>query len=223
MTDLEKLKTDALGFPEQAKKIIVHNDETLNLANDFVKGVKKMIKVVSESYDPIIRHAKAEKKKYIDPLIRAEQISKLNIGAYLERQAEIQRKAEEEARKKEEERQKEEQRILDEAKIIKDSGKTEEAEAMIEEIPLPPQPAEHAAPEALGLTVKKILDTERINNIVEQCKERTKIPGIEVYPIYKWKIIDRKLIPGGYYKSSVASRTTKVETEIVTQGKPEDA
>lgn len=228
--NLEKLKTEALGYPERAKKIIVHNSGTLTVANNVLHAIKEIRQEIASSYDPIIKKARAtvdearsEKKKFDDPLREAEQTIKLHIASYFEAQAKLKRVADEEARKKEEERQKEEQRVLDEATILKDSGKTEEAEAMIEDIPLPPQTVEHAEPEAVGLTVKKILDTERINNIVEQCKANTKIPGIEVYPIYKWKIIDRKLIPDGYYKSSVASRVSKDEAEVATQGKPEDA
>lgn len=218
--NLEKLKTEALSYPERAKKIIVHNDGTLTVANNILHAIKEIRQEIAGSYDPIIKKARAtvdearsEKKKYDEPLKEAEQTIKLHIGSYLEDQARIRREAEEKARKAEEERQKEEQRILDEAKILEDSGKTEEAEAMIEDIPLPPQPEDKpTVVEQEGLVFKQILDTERINNIVEQCKANTKIPGIEVYPIYKWKITDRKLIPKGYYKSSVASRASK-ETE----------
>lgn len=211
MTELEKLKTDALGFPEQAKRIIVHDDETLNVANEFIKNVKKMIKVISESYDPIIRHARAEKKKYIDPLIRAEQIGKLNIGAYLEKQAEMRRANEEEARRKEEERQKEEQRILDEAKILEDSGREKEARSLEAEIPLPSRIEIPETPQAEGLSLKQIVDTDKINRIVNQLGAKTNIPGVRVYPIWEWEITDRKLIPKSYYKSVVSSRSVKEE------------
>ena len=229
--NLEKLKTEALSYPERAKKIIVHNDGTLTVANNVLHAIKEMRKEIAGSYDPIIKKARAtvdearsEKKKYDGPLIEAEQTIKLHIGSYLEDQARIRREAEEKARKAEAERQKEEQRILDEAKILEDSGKTEEAEAMIEDVPLPAMPEDKlAVVEQGGLVFKQILDTERINRIVEQMQGMTKIPGIRVYPVWKWEITDRKLIPKGYYKSSVASRVDKAETETVTQGKPEDA
>ncbi len=229
--NLEKLKTEALSYPERAKRLIVHNDGTLTVANNVLHAIKETRKEIAGSYDPIIKKASATldearsgKKKYDEPMKEAEQTIKLHIASYLEDQARIKREADEKARKAEEERQKEEQRILDEATILKDSGKTEEAEAMIEDIPLPAMPEDKPAiAEQKGLVLKQILDTERINNIVEQCKANTKIPGIEVYPVYKWKVVDRKLIPKGYYKSSVASRAEKVETETATQGKPEDA
>ncbi|GAG59950.1 unnamed protein product, partial [marine sediment metagenome] len=68
MKDLEQLKKDALGFPERAKRMIVHDATTLTIANEFIREVKGLIKAVSDSYDPIISHATAEKKKYINPL-----------------------------------------------------------------------------------------------------------------------------------------------------------
>ena len=206
MEDLEQLKKDALGFPDRAKRLIVHNQETLNLANEFIRDVKAMMKEVANSYDPIISHAKAEKKKYYDPLKESEQTAKIHVGAYLTLQAEKRRIAEEEAKKLEEERQKEQDRILTEAKILEDSGKEKEAENILAEIPLPARIDIPSEPEAEGLSLKQIVDTERINIIVNKLGGQTKIPGIRVYPIWKWEITDRKLIPKEFYKSTVASR-----------------
>ena len=208
MNDLEmiKLKKDALGFPDRAKRLIVHNQETLNNANEFIREVKAMMKEVSSSYDPIISHAKAEKKKYYDPLKESEQTAKIHVGAYLTLQAEKRRIAEEEVKKLEEERQKEQDKILAEAKILEDSGKEKEAENILAEIPLPARIDIPPEPEAEGLSLKQIVDTERINIIVNKLGGQTKIPGIRVYPVWKWEIDDRKLIPKEYYKTSVASR-----------------
>lgn len=206
MDDLEKLKKDALGFPERAKRMIVHNATTLTIANEFIREVKGLIKAVSDSYDPIISHAKAEKKKYIDPLRESEKTAKLHVGSYLENQARIRREIEEEARKLEEERQKEEDRILAEAKILKDSGKEKEAQSLVAEVPLPARVEIPPEPEAKGLSLKQVVDTERINMIVNQLGGQTRIPGIRVYSVWKWDIDNRGLIPKEYYKTSVASR-----------------
>lgn len=223
MKDLEQLKKDALGFPDRAKRLIVHDAKTLNLANDFIHEVKAMMKEVSGSYDPIISHAKAEKKKYIDPLKESEQTAKIHVGTYLTLQAEKRRIAKEEARRLEEERQKEADRILAESKVLEDSGKEKEAQSLLAEIPLPARVDIPPEPDAKGLSLKQILDTERINMIVKQLGGQTRIPGIRVYPVWKWEIDDRKLIPKSYYKSTVASRVEKIDAEVVTQGKPEDA
>ena len=213
MEDLEKLKKDALGFPDQAKKIIVHDNETLMVANNFLTTIKAIKEEIGNAFNPIIKKAHeahkeavAKKKEHEAPLILAETTIKLHIGSYLEVQAIIRQKAERKAREEEEVRQKEEERILAEAKILEDSGREKEAQSLQAEIPLPARVDIPPEPEVKGLSLKQIVDTEQINRIVEQCKGQTLIPGIRVYPVWKWEITDRKLIPKEFYKSNVASR-----------------
>ena len=213
MEKLEQLKKDALGYPDRAKKIIVHDGKTLTVANDFLISIKLLKDEIAQTFNPIIKKAHeahkeavAKKKEHEAPLTLAETTIKLHIGSYLEIQARIRREAEEEAIREEEERQKKEEKILAEAKIFEDSGKEKEAASLIAEIPLPVRVEIPPEPEAKGLSIKKILDTEAINRIVNQRKDQANIPGIEVYPVWMWKIVDRKLIPKSYYKSSVASR-----------------
>lgn len=228
MDKLEKLKKDTLGFPDRAKRIIVHDGKTLTLANDFLQAIKLLMQEIANTFNPIIKKAHeahkeavSQKKRYEFPLIEAERTIKLHIGSYMEEQERIQREIEEKARKEEEERQAKEDLLLERAKVYEKAGQTEEADAILEEIPLPAKVEIPPAPEPEGLVVKHILDTERINNLVTATKGRTRIPGIEIYPVWFWKITDRKLIPKSYYKSSVSTRTAK--TENVTHGKPEDA
>lgn len=211
MEKIEQIKKDALGFPARARSLIVHNNETLEIANNFVLTMKEMMKEVSDSYDPIIRHAQAEKKKYIDPLKEATGIARLHVTSYLEDQAEIQRKAAEKARKIEEERQKKENDELERAKKYQDQGMQEEADEIIEDIPLPERPPEPPAPKPAGLSLKWIVDTEKINRFVATTKGQAQIPGIRIYPIWKWEITDRSLIPKSYYRSTMATRAPKEE------------
>ena len=213
MEDLEKLKKDALGFPDQAKKIIVHDNETLMVANNFLTTIKAIKEEIGNAFNPIIKKAHeahkeavAKKKEHEAPLILAETTIKLHIGSYLEVQAIIRQKAERKAREEEEARQKEEDRILAEAKVLKDSGKEKEAESLEAEIPLPARVEVPPEPEAKGLSMKQVVDTERINTIVSKLGRQTRIPGIRVYPVWKWDITNRGLIPKEYYKTSVASR-----------------
>ena len=213
MKDLEQLKKDALGFPDRAKQIIVYNGVTLSKANEFLQSIKLLMKEIANTFNPIIKKAHeahkeavTKKKEHEAPLIEAENTIKLNIGSYLEEQARIRREAEEKAQKEEEERQKEEDRLLAEAKVLKDSGKEKEAESLEAEIPLPARVDIPPEPEARGLSLKQILDTEQINMIVKRLGGQARIPGIRVYPVWKWEIDDRKLIPKEYYKTSVASR-----------------
>ncbi len=184
--------------------------------------MKEMIKEISGSYDPIISHAKAEKKKYVDPLKEARGTARLHVTSYLEDQAEIQRKADEKAREEEQKRQKKENDDLDRAKKYQDQGMEEEADAIIEDIPLParaPEAPVYAKPE--GLSLKRIVDTEKINQFVATTKGQAQIPGIKIYPVWKWEIEDRSKIPSSYFRSTISTRMAK--TENITQGKPEDA
>jgi len=207
MEKIEKFKQDALGFPDKAKHLIVHNGETLEIANNFILTAKEMIKEIAESYDPIIKHAQAEKKKYSDPLKEAQQIARLHVTSYLEDQAEKQREADEKARKEEEARQKKENDALERAKKYQDQGMQEEADVIIEDIPLPtPKPEAPVIAKPEGLSLKRIVDTDKINRFVETTKGQAQIPGIRIYPGWKWEITDRKLIPKSYYKSTIATK-----------------
>ncbi len=40
----EQFKKDALGFPERANRIIIHDAKTLGKANDFILTTKEMLK-----------------------------------------------------------------------------------------------------------------------------------------------------------------------------------
>ncbi len=163
------------------------------------------------SYDPIISHATAEKKKYSDPLNEGQRIARLRVTSYLEDQAEIQRVAEEKAKKIEDARQKKEDDALEKARKLRDKGKEKKAEAIIEKIPSPAQKPWVAPFKPSGLSLKRIVDTEKINRLVASTKGQTRIPGIKVYPVWHWEIEDRKLIPDSYYKSSMATRGPKEE------------
>ena len=211
MEQIERTKKNALSFPEKAKRLIVHNNETLGFANNLILIAKEMLQEIAGSYDPIIKHAQAEKKKYSDPLKEAMGTARLRVTSYLEDQAEIQRKAEEKARIAEEARQKKEDGVLERAKKYQDQGMEEEAEEIIEEIPLPAKVPDAPPPKPAGLTLKEIVDTEKINRFVATTKGQAQIPGIRIYPVWKWEINNRSLIPKSYYKSSMATRAPKEE------------
>ena len=214
MEEMEKLKKDTLGFPDRAKRIIVHDDNTLTIANDFLQAIKLIRTQINNTFDPIIKKAHeahkeavAQKKRYEEPLTDAEKTIKLHIGSYLEEQLRIIREAEEEARKIEEERQEKETEALERAKKYQDQGMTKEADQIIEDIPLPPAPPEAlSAPAMEGLSISQIVDTEKINRFVATTKGQAQIPGIRIYPVWKWEIEDRSKIPSSYYKSTISTR-----------------
>ena len=83
----------------------------------------------------------------------------------------------------------------------------EEADAIIEDIPLPaPKPEAPAIAKPEGLALKRIVDTEKINRTVELGKGKCQIPGIRIYPVWKWEIEDRSKIPSSYYKSTISTK-----------------
>ena len=199
----EQFKKDALSFPEKAKRILVRNNVSLEFANNFILSAREMLQEIAGSYDPIIKHAQAEKKKYSDPLKEAQAIARLRVTSYLEEQAEIQRKAGEKAREEEQKRQKKENDELDRAQKLRDKGKEKKADAIIENLAFRPQvPDTPLYVKPAGLSLKRIVDTEKINQLVATTKGKVAIPGIIIYPVWRWKINDRSLIPSSYYKST---------------------
>ncbi len=101
--------------------------------------------------------------------------------------------------------------FLARAEKYQKQGMEEEADAIIEDIPLPAQVPEPPPPKPAGLSLKQIVDTEKINRFVATTKGQAQIPGIRIYPVWKWEIENRKLIPSSYYKSSMATRAPKEE------------
>lgn len=204
-TSLEKLEREVVGFPEQASRIIIHDDKTLKGANVFVVAIKKMRKEVKETFDPIIdkahkahREALDQKKKYEGPLIEAEKIVKLQIASYMNELDRKRREAEEAARKAEEERKKLEEEKLKQAKSLEAAGYYEDAENLKNEIPTPAPLDIPSAPKLEGTSISKIVkwrikdfsqipreyleaDSAKITRAVKSSKGTIQIPGIEIY------------------------------------------
>lgn len=107
MTDakLTQLEQRALACPEQAKTYIVKDEPTLLRANDFIHGVKALIKEIKDFFKPMKDKAKQAhqavvdaEKKLLNPLYEGEAIVKPQIGGYLAEQRRLQLEAEEKAR-----------------------------------------------------------------------------------------------------------------------------
>lgn len=100
----ERLEQDALSIPNQARAIVVSNQETLNAAGEMLTNViKPLRKEAADVFDPIIasahkahKDALAGKAKVEKPLIEAEDILKRSVGSYMAEQERI--RQEEEAR-----------------------------------------------------------------------------------------------------------------------------
>lgn len=208
MKVLEKLKSDVILYPEQAKGMTVTDTLSLGKANTFLVAVKSMRKEVGKTFDPIIkkaheshREALEAKKKFEKPLIAAELIIKPQIASYFGKIERERRAAEEVARKAEEERTRKEEELLEEAIQAEESGDAEKAdEILAEEVPEVAAVEYPAAPKLEGTHIRKIWkwQVSDINLIprkflivnpnmltfeVRQNKGDTKIPGVNVYAV----------------------------------------
>ncbi len=110
----ENLKNEINVLPENAKSIIVTNNDQFESAGKFLTTIKGLRKEVNKSFDPIIKkahdsHKEAlkQKKVHTAPLDNAERIVKQTISKYLTecemKRREEQRRLEEIERKKQEE------------------------------------------------------------------------------------------------------------------------
>lgn len=188
---LERLEKETLGFPNRAKRIIVYDNKTLSTANDFLLSIKQLRKEIADTFNPIIekahkahKEAVNQKKRYEEPLKEAEKTIKLQIASYMDEQRRIQREAEEKARREEEERQKKETEILERAKKYEDAGMKEEAEQIKNDIPLPKPMEIPSTPELEGISISRI---------------------------WKWRVVDKNLIPREYLIVDSAKITSLVK------------
>lgn len=195
----------ALTVPQQARTVIVIDNETLLKANDVLLRIKDIRKEIDSAFDPIIskafithKEAVAQKKRAEAPLIEAEGYIKPQIANYIAEQERIRREKEEKLRQ--EALQAEEERKLQEAIQAEKEGNTEEAEAILqEETFIPPPIVEKTTPKLEGTAIKEnwkfriadldkipriymVPDLVKIGQIVRALKSKCNIPGIEVYP-----------------------------------------
>lgn len=135
-----ELKTQALAIPLEARSIIVKNQDSLTVANDFLAEVKRMAQRIAETFDPQISQAHKlhrslidEKKKFTDPLDLAEKLVKPKIAAYLAEQQRIKREAEEARARAEEEARKFAERAVAKAEKLEEKGESGKATEIIEQ------------------------------------------------------------------------------------------
>jgi hypothetical protein len=150
--EIEQVKTKALTFPDQAKTIVVRDQESLGLANQFFLEIRALRKEIASVFDPIINKQKEAKRKADEaraeavfqkdkaeaPLVVAEAYLNGQITDYKREQD--RKRAEEEERNRQEaikvemeRRKKEEETRLAQAVELEKSGAHQEADALIEE------------------------------------------------------------------------------------------
>lgn len=206
----EQLEKQVLNLPIRALEIQIKDQDTLSVANEFLLGIKALQKEIDATFDPIIqaaheahKKALAQKKKFEEPLIRAERVVKPKITAYLQEQERIRREAEEQARQVEWERRQAEQEAMRKALEAEAHGKQKEAEKIIEEaakleVTIPSSPVIPQRQQTQGIAMRELWrfditdanllpreylvpDLVRIGKIVQVMKDKTGIPGIRVF------------------------------------------
>lgn len=139
-TKLVKLEQRALVCPDQAKTYVIKDEATLLRANEFIHGIKAMVKEIKDFFKPLKDKAKQAHQALVDkergllkPLHEAEETVGPQIAAYLAEQRRIQREAEEKAREAEEERERLKEDRLQRAADAVDAGDAEAIAKIVNE------------------------------------------------------------------------------------------
>ena len=202
--DTTEIQAETKDVAQRAGEIAIVDEPSCGEAVTFLRAVKTLRKRVGDTFDTPIKAAHeahkaviAAKREHDDPLRTAETIVKSKVGAYQDEQRRIRLEADRLLREKAE--LAEEERRLAEAEELEKSGRSAEAEAVIEApapvvaVTIPP------APKHQGITTTQrwkfrvtdsslipreylSIDMVKIGGVVRSMKGQTKIPGIVAYP-----------------------------------------
>lgn len=200
-TALEERTT---GIVDRAEELIVATNADLVDAGDWLIQVKRIRAEIGEAFDEPIKAAHgahkvmlAAKKKYDDPMARAEVLIKRKVGAYQQEQE--RKRREEEVRQQAAARRQEEERRLREAEALEQEGRNDEAEQVVAEpIETPVVVVPATTPKVAGMSTRAVwkwrvkdkalvpreylkLDDVGIGQRVRAMKDRHGIPGIEAF------------------------------------------
>ncbi len=192
-----------------AGKIKITNDEENKKATEFMKAVKKLSKMVKESFQPHIQKAHSlwkglitEQNKHLKPLEEAERLVKQKVAEYYkiieEQRKEEERKALEKARKEEEKRKKQLEKKIAKAEAEGDDWTAEALKEEKETVFVAPTPVNIEKPKEEGVTVlfdwdfeiedeakipREFLrpDEQKIRKYVKAMKEQARIPGVRIF------------------------------------------
>jgi hypothetical protein len=202
--ETNEIESKALAIPEQAKLIVVTDNDTMAMADNTVDAISDMMKEVDSTFKPMAdkafqthREITGRWKQIKQPLEDAKTYLVNQIKGYKRKVQEAveaeQRRLTEIARKQEEERR------LAEAIQAEQEGNEAEAQAIIEEEMFVPTPVVHVDTPKLDnrryatrwtwkvTDINKVpreylmVDQIKVNGIVRAMKGQTRIAGIEVF------------------------------------------
>jgi len=184
IVETNEVETKAVDIVEQAKAVMVKDNETYTAAGYLWKQIGDMIKEVKDTFDPICdaahkahKAATEKRAKYLDPLTNAQKSVKKLMSDYDAEQERIRR--EEEARLAEIARKEEEERLLQEAILAEEEAKrngatqeeaAQEASAIInEQVYVAPVVVPKATPKLHGGPVYREVWSAQITDIKALC------------------------------------------------------
>lgn len=158
MTEPEIQISQDLSLCEQGLQVVVKTPEDYSAAAEVVKSLKSAMKQIEDDIDPLIAKAHAshkaltaKKAEVLKPYKEADAFVRMRMSGYLQDQERIRR---EEQRKAElaaqEVARKEQERLLEKAAKADAQGKTDKAEALMEQAE-----AVYAEPIVISPTVEK--------------------------------------------------------------------
>lgn len=184
----EALSQEVTDIEFQAGAITIDNEDDYKEAGQFGRLLKQRTAEVKDFWKPLKEaahkaHAEicAREKAMLQPLSNAEKILKQTMGAYISEQERIRREAEEAARRA---AQAEAERRLQEAIALEAQGKTDAADAAVEEAEIMDEMSNAVSvtaekPKAEGVTTKKDWEIESIDS----SKVPVLVAGVELRPV----------------------------------------
>lgn len=211
-TSLEKIsqevQQESQGFLQQAVQIRVHNQETLDKANEYISAIKDWIGRIKEKFRPMIKKldeahkaAVAIEREALAPFKKVKDAVDLQILTYIEDEKRKKREAEERAAEEERKRLEAQRKAEEEARHLEGKGQTQEAQELRDRVPefkptvipdVPKMKNAHVRENwKFRVTDLRLLakmrpdlikpDEVKIGKLVRIHKEKTNIPGVEAY------------------------------------------
>jgi len=199
----EQIETALNNFQTEAKTFVIVTDDHYNDAGEKLKQANRIAVTIDSTFDPIIKKAHEAhkqalntKKTFSEPLIVAiNRIKETMIGYKKKKDAEAEaerRRLDAIARKEQEEKQ------IRDAQDLADQGRTQEAEATLDQNVFVAPAVVESAPVVSGISYREtwkvvienpalvpreycIPDEKAIGAIARSMKGRVQIPGVEIY------------------------------------------
>ena len=199
----KELGMEANSIVEQAKAVVIRNDEDFTAAGGYTKEVKSVLKKVEEYWEPMRASTYAaykavtdHKKAMVDPLKKAESILKKKLSDY-QVEKERKRKAEEEMLRR-----------LAQEEMERKLAEAAEAESKGDVFGM-----EYAMAEA------EVMDA--VSNTASVARNQTKVEGISQTKTWEIKGIDLSKLPCEYAGIVIRPADEKAILKLIKDAKGE--